>query len=129
MFCLDFLEILEEAASGFLLRTGTAHGSKQRLFPMGKKSRQVSSQDLQAHWGRLGAAWGRMAHLCPQPSVCAYRLDLKHQEAIEGFGVGCDLDRAENFRRIEQSAVFAGREQGGMSIKSYPCPPGVGGKH
>lgn len=113
MFCLYFLEILEEAAPGFPLHTGVVHGSKQRLFPMGKKSRQVSSQDQQDHWGRLGATWDWMAHLCPQPacypSVCAYRLDLKHQGAIEGFGVGCDLDRAENFRRIEQSSVFGGR--------------------
>lgn len=59
------------------------------------------------------------------PLVREYRLDLKHQGAIEGFGVGCDLDRAENFRRIDQRAVFGGREQGGMSTKSRPCPQGL----
>lgn len=70
MFCLDFLEILEEAALGFLLHG--VHGSKQRLFPMGKKCRQVSSQDLQDHWGRLGATWGWMAHSGPRPATHRY---------------------------------------------------------
>lgn len=41
MFCLDFLEILEEVAAGFYLCTGRACGSKPQLFPMGKTHGQV----------------------------------------------------------------------------------------